>query len=92
MDYASLVENGAQILDVRSRVEFKDGSIKGSINIPVRDLPGRLSEIRREKPVITCCAGGVRSGVAKRILEAGGFGEVYNGGGWRGLKARLKVP
>ena len=35
VDYASLVKQGAVILDVRSKGEYQNGHIKGSINISV---------------------------------------------------------
>ena len=89
IDFAALVEQGAQIVDVRSKEEFRDGHINGALNIPVEGLPTRLAEIRKDKVVITCCASGMRSATAKRILEAGGFGQVHNGGGWRSLKSHL---
>ncbi|MES2765251.1 MAG: rhodanese-like domain-containing protein, partial [Bacteroidota bacterium] len=41
------------------------------------------------KPVITCCASGVRSGAAVNLLKTGGFSEVYNGGSWTGLQRKL---
>lgn len=90
-DFAGLVAKGAIIVDVRTPGEFGGGNIRGSLNIPVQSLPGRLAEIRKGKPVITCCASGVRSATAKRILEAAGFPEVHNGGGWRGLQDRLRA-
>lgn len=89
VDFATLVKAGAQIVDVRSEEEYEDGHIAGSVNISVQSLPSRLGEIKKDKVVITCCASGARSSTAKRILEAGGFPEVYNGGGWRSLKGAL---
>ena len=89
-DLSALLKEGAQIVDVRTREEFRDGHISGSVNIPVQSLAGRLGDIRKDKPVITCCASGMRSATAKRILEAGGFHRVHNGGGWRSLKNRLQ--
>ena len=90
-DFPALIAQGALILDVRSPGEFSGGNIKGSKNIPVQSLPSRLAELRKGKPVITCCASGVRSATAKRILEAAGFPEVHNGGGWRSLQGRLQA-
>ncbi|MEY3422923.1 MAG: hypothetical protein RIR48_3252, partial [Bacteroidota bacterium] len=48
-----------------------------------------LKQLDKSKPIITCCASGMRSGSAKSLLIANGFTEVYNGGGWTGLKQRL---
>lgn len=90
VDFTGLLKQGARILDVRSPEEYRDGHIEGSLNIPVQILPTRLASLPREKPIITCCASGARSETARRILAAAGFGEVYNGGGWRSLQGRLR--
>lgn len=88
-DYKTLVAQGAQVIDVRSPAEFKGGHIKGSKNIPLPSLESNLSKINKEKPVITCCASGMRSASAKSILLSKGFKEVYNGGGWSSLEHKL---
>ncbi len=89
VDFSQLKRNGAQIIDVRTPGEFKTGHIQGSINIPLQSLPGNLSKIKKDKPVITCCASGMRSASAKNILKSAGFSEVHNGGGWSSLKSKL---
>jgi rhodanese-related sulfurtransferase len=61
------------------------------VNIPVQVLPSQTAKIRKDRPVITCCATGIRSATAKRILEAQGFSEVYNGSGWKSLQGRISV-
>jgi len=86
-----IIADGATILDVRTRHEYKAGHISGSINIPLQSLDAvsvsKLT-IDKLKPVVTCCASGVRSLSAKKILERHGF-KVYNGGGWRSLQNKL---
>ena len=89
VDFAELVKNGAQIIDVRTPGEFNGGHIKGAKNIPLQSLGNNLSKINKNKPVITCCASGARSAAAKNILQNSGFTEVYNGGGWHGLKSKI---
>ncbi|MEP1094120.1 MAG: rhodanese-like domain-containing protein [Cyclobacteriaceae bacterium] len=81
-----LMENGAIIVDVRSKAEFAGGHLTNSINIPLDVLKDRLSELDNAKPVITCCASGIRSASAKNILKSNGFNAVKNGGGWSSLK------
>ncbi len=81
---------GAVILDVRTKGEYEGGAIPGSKNIPIQQLQGRISEIKKwNKPVITCCASGVRSGSAKAMLKANGI-EAMNGGGYIRLFGRLE--
>lgn len=80
---------GAVILDVRSKAEYTSGAIPGSKNIPLPLVHSKMTEIKKwNKPVITCCASGVRSGSAAAVLRANGI-EVINGGGWYSLSKKL---
>jgi rhodanese-related sulfurtransferase len=89
-DYKTLVKNGAIIVDVRTSGEFVSGHIKGSINIPVDSIKSKVSDLKKKgKPVITVCRSGARSGMAKGILGSAGI-EVYNGGPWNSLQAKLQ--
>ena len=89
-DYAELIKRGAVIVDVRSKDEFAGGHIKGSINIPVDQLQNNLSRLKdKNKPIITCCASGMRSGSAKTILTNNGYTAVHNGGGWGSLNGKI---
>jgi len=89
-NYKELLAQGAVIVDVRSAAEYKSGHITGAINIPLQTLPQRLTQLNKNKTVITCCASGIRSASAKSILQKHGFTEVYNGGGWYGLQNKCK--
>ena len=90
-DYAQLIKEGAVIVDVRSPGEFRGGHIQGSMNIPVDQLAHSLPRLKdKNKPIITCCASGMRSASAKAILQSNGYVNVYNGGSWHGLKAKIK--
>ena len=89
-DYSELVKQGAIILDVRSKDEYFTGHIKDSINIPVNELNNNLSKLKdKNKCIICCCASGMRSGAAKRILESKGYKAVFNGGGWNALQNKI---
>ena len=88
-NFAELVAAGATIVDVRTPEEFRGGNIKGSINIPLNSLNQQLSKFKKDKPIITCCASGMRSASAKSVLTSNGFTQVYNGGGWYGLQNKL---
>lgn len=89
-DYARLTKEGAIILDVRSSGEFETGHIRGAVNIPVDQLRNNLNRLKdKNKPIITCCASGMRSASAKTLLKANGYTEVYNGGGWNSLQYKL---
>ncbi len=88
-DYFEMLQQGAQILDVRSKGEFAEGHIKGSINISLDTLPINLSKLKKDKPIIICCASGMRSASAVGILQKHGFNRVYNGGGWINLQNKI---
>ena len=80
---------GAIILDVRTVSEYSQGAIPGSKNIPLQSLSSRISELKElNKPIITCCASGIRSGSAAAILKTNGI-ETINGGGWFSLSKKL---
>ncbi|WP_372753569.1 rhodanese-like domain-containing protein [Mariniflexile sp.] len=80
---------GAIILDVRTTAEYQHGNIKGSKNIPLQTISSKINDIKKlNKPVITCCASGMRSGSAASILKSNGI-EAVNGGGWMNLKSKL---
>ncbi len=89
VDYKELMNNGATIIDVRTKAEYQQGHIRGSVNIPLNNLSNHYSKLNKNKPIITCCASGVRSSQAKSILKSNGFSEVHNGGGWSSLNSKL---
>lgn len=89
-NYKALLQQGAIIIDVRSKGEYNSGHIQNSLNIPVDALRQNLGKLKdKNQIIITCCASGMRSASAKSILKANGFSEVYNGGGWASLKSKL---
>ena len=88
-NFAELAAAGATIIDVRNPDEFRGGHISGSINIPLSSLVQNISKFNKDKPIITCCASGMRSASAKSVLITNGFTQVYNGGGWYGLQNEL---
>ena len=89
VDYKQLLQEGAVIIDVRTKAEYQSGHIKGSMNIPLNNLSNHYAKLNKAKPIITCCASGMRSAQAKSILQSNGFAEVHNGGGWYGLNQKI---
>ena len=70
----------AQVIDVREAEEFAAGHLPEAKNVPLAKLADRISEIERfkDKPVIVCCASGMRSGKACGELRKLGFAKIHN--------------
>jgi rhodanese-related sulfurtransferase len=43
---------GPVVLDVRGPDEYAAGHLPGAINVPAEELPSRLAEIPRDRPVV----------------------------------------
>jgi phage shock protein E len=90
-DYKAMLADGGIIIDVRSEGEFYSGHIEKSLNIPLGELSSKLGQFKdKNQPIITCCASGMRSAGAAKILSAKGYTNVVNGGGWSSLESKLK--
>ena len=86
IDINALITQGAIVVYVRTPAEYKDGHVKGSINLPLQTLGSQMNKLRKDQVIITCCRSGTRSGMARRQLQAAGFTQVYNGGPWNSIK------
>lgn len=82
----AMLAQGAQIVDVRSRAEFKAASHPRSINIPLNQLEKEVQKLDPSRPVLVCCASGARSGLAVSILKRQGFPAVVNLGSWQRIQ------
>jgi rhodanese-related sulfurtransferase len=71
-----LLDDGAQLVDVRADHEWDAGHIAGASHIPLQDLADRAGEIDKDRPVVLYCRGGNRSSMATAALEAGGYDAV----------------
>lgn len=45
------------VLDVRPREEFEAGHIQGATSMPVQELPRRLSDLPKDREIVTYCRG-----------------------------------
>jgi rhodanese-related sulfurtransferase len=80
LDATRLLNQGTTlVLDVRDAQEFAAGHLPKARNIPLKELGGRLEEIRKykERPVVVTCRSGPRAGSASRMLKKAGFTAVY---------------
>ncbi|MEP0369063.1 MAG: rhodanese-like domain-containing protein [Cyclobacteriaceae bacterium] len=79
---AESLASGAMVIDVRTPGEFQGGHVDGSKNIPLQTIENNLSKIKNfNKPIVLCCASGMRSGQATTFLQRNGV-DCVNGGGW----------
>ncbi len=74
---------GGQLIDVRSAVEFNQGSLDGAVNMPIESFQFLKDGIDNSKPVLLYCRTGARSGMVKNYLDQLGFDQVHNIGGLR---------
>jgi rhodanese-related sulfurtransferase len=68
-----LIEEGAQLVDVRADHEWETGRIAGATHLPLAELAERAGEIDKERPVVVYCRGGNRSAMAAAALTDAGY-------------------
>ncbi|HET7509087.1 MAG TPA: rhodanese-like domain-containing protein [Solirubrobacterales bacterium] len=71
-----MVADGAQLIDVRADHEWEVGRISGATHVPLPQLPERLGEIDKDRPVVLYCRGGNRSSMATAALADAGYDAV----------------
>ena len=69
------------LVDVREPAEYVEAHVPGAALIPMGDLPARLAELPRDRPVYVICRSGNRSGAMGPLLDAQGFDSVNVVGG-----------
>jgi rhodanese-related sulfurtransferase len=86
---------GAVLLDVREPAEVEHGIASGALHVPYGHLAARMSELPRDRPILTYCASGVRSSLAASMLRAAGYDARNVRGGmaaWRGAGLPVTRP
>lgn len=66
------------LLDVREAGEWQIARIEGAIWIPMREIPARLAELPKDRPIVIYCHHGMRSASVQRYLLQNGFSQVFN--------------
>jgi rhodanese-related sulfurtransferase len=75
-EFKTVAEKGSSdkvILDVRDVDESMNGMIKGALNIPASQIKSRLSDIPKDKEIITHCVTGIRAESAYDDLKESGY-------------------
>lgn len=67
-----------QIVDVREDWELEISRLEGVIHIPMAEIPTRLDELERDRPITVMCRSGGRSLRVAHYLEQNGFARVSN--------------
>lgn len=73
-----LKDGSALLLDVREPHELRVASVAGALHVPMRQVPGQLGQLPRDKPVFVMCHHGGRSQQVADWLQAQGFEDVHN--------------
>lgn len=78
------IADDAHWIDVRTADEFSTAHVDGAINIPYEEITARIAEVTTDPGdrIYVYCRSGRRSGIAKDALEAAGFNNVVNLGGY----------
>ena len=68
-----MIKQGAMVIDVRTPEEFKKGSLRGSVNIPLLSIRDGFDTLSKDKAYVLCCRRGIQSEVAAFLMRQKGF-------------------
>ena len=73
-------KSGAEIIDVRSEMEYKEGHIEGAINIPEYEFKNSFKRLNvsKDKIIVVYCSSGIRSKRVFLKLKKMGYNNIYN--------------
>ncbi len=78
------LQNGAVVVDVRSKHEFQSGHLPMAVNVPLNELhhlaPRHLPD--KTQVLLLHCFSGTRSAMARRVLRQMGYANVFNLGSY----------
>lgn len=80
------------VLDVRTPGEWRSGHIETAKHIPLPELPNRVAEVPRGRPVAIICGSGYRSGIAASLLLHAGYTGLANVMGGMGAYQEFQCP
>ena len=82
---------GLQLVDVREPEELLEARVAGALHIPMNEVPDRLDELDRSRPVAVLCRVGARSASVAQYLGQAGF-DAHNVDGGIVQWARAGLP
>ncbi|HXH21218.1 MAG TPA: rhodanese-like domain-containing protein [Dehalococcoidia bacterium] len=83
------IDNGAQVIDVRTPGEYVGGHVPGAINIPHMSILAQKDKLAKDRELVFICQVGQRSALACEFAAAAGFRDLYNVEG--GTEAWIKA-
>ena len=79
---STMLKEGAIVVDVRTPGEYQGGHVADSKNLPLDGIEQWADTVKGwDKPIVLCCASGMRSGRATAYLQNKGV-KCENGGPW----------
>ena len=66
------------LLDVREHGELAIAAVDEAMHVPMGEIPARLAELDRDRPLVVMCHSGGRSRRVAEFLRANGFEHVFN--------------
>ena len=79
--FAAAHGDGAFVVDVREPGEYLGGHVPGAMLVPMGQLPSRLTELPKGKPIYVICASGNRSlSMTSLLIRAGHEAYSVSGG------------
>jgi len=81
------IKDGALVVDVRTRKDYKAGHYSGATNIPLGEIEKCSADLGdRGRPIVVYCNIGAAAGIAKKKLLKAGYTDVTNAGGLSDLR------
>ncbi|MEZ8825057.1 rhodanese-like domain-containing protein [Vibrio amylolyticus] len=75
-------EQGAVLIDVRTKEEFEQGHLDNAQIKPVQEIENWSQSLNKDEPIVLYCRSGNRSGIAYQWLKEKGFTNIHNAGGY----------
>ncbi|NGO39085.1 rhodanese-like domain-containing protein [Limisphaera ngatamarikiensis] len=74
---------GAQVVDVRTPEEYRQGHVSGATNVPLDQIRARAPQVfpDKQRPLLLYCRSGRRSSLAEQELKQIGYTNVWSLGG-----------
>lgn len=88
----ALEQPAAILIDVRTAAEFAAGSLPGATRIGHEEIGEKIAGVAPDKdtPIVLYCRSGRRSSIAQDALQALGYRNVRNAGGYDDFRLALR--